>query len=419
VDDEPALHAQGVARAARRLDDLQRETGRASGVVLACLRVAEDHLEPAGFAADEGLAALARHPLVELLLGLHGGVEIVELHHPAVDPADGRVAAHHRHLASLALRGRHAMLQDHHDWHDAALDGLEGLEKDPLRHVTRRRVLRGDGREEAAEALLAQPGWNLDRLRAELAHEGRVRRPARHGDLAGEALEQHEAPRVEVGARRQRLAAQLLRRGVRRCPHELAAGGEAHGFRGERPSGEASEPEVEHLGVAPETGLRHHDVVGLHVAMDDRLCVRARERIQHLGHQVQRLARLEPPLGLENLAQRAARDVLEHRVEEPVAGLPRVDEPHHVGVREGGAEPHLAPEPLALILRVGRAPPLARAEDLERHILAGRQLAGAMHPPERTRAERREDLVPALEDGATAHARIGDHASSRCAQLPP
>ena len=218
----------------------------------------------------------------------------------------------------------------------------------------------------------------------------------RHG--ARQALQEDEPPRVEIRAGRRRLAAELLGRRVARRSHELARRGEAR----QRPvagvTRQAAQAEVEHERVPPRAGLRHHDVLGLQVAVDDAARVRAGERVEHLRHQVHGLAPAEAALAGEDLLQRRARHVLEDREEPAVLGFARVEQTDDVRVREPGAEPHLAPEALALVRDVGRPVVAPEAQDLDRDRLPRGALPCLVDAPEGPRAELGENLVSVLED---------------------
>src|SRR5207244_1537124 len=145
------------------------------------------------------------------------------------------------------------------------LDRTERFEQSLDRDVALLDGLRRHDLQDGPEALLADPAGDGHRLRTELAHDDVLAGGAANRDLAGQALEEDEPPRVEVGTRRRRLAAELLGRGVARGPRDLVA--RAGSDRRSVHLREASEAEVQHQGVSPDAGLRHHDVLGLEVAV--------------------------------------------------------------------------------------------------------------------------------------------------------
>ena len=150
--------------------------------------------------------------------------------------------------------------------------------------------------------------------------------------------------------------------------------------------------------------------------------MRARDGVEHLHHQAQRLTELEPSLGLQDLAQRGTGHVLEHGVQQALAELARVDEPHDVWVRERGAEPHLTAEALPLVLQLGWAVFLSDANGLQRDVLRGRQLPRPVHSTEAARADLAQDLVPILEAGSRPEGLSGlrrwGHAGRECGPEP-
>jgi hypothetical protein len=114
--------------------------------------------------------------------------------------------------------------------------------------------------------------------------------------------------------------------------------------------GEPAEPEVEDHGVPLQAGPGDHDVLGLEVAMDDALRVRAGQGVEHLRHEADRLALLQGALVVHHLAECCAGNEGEDGEQRPVAQLAGIAEADDVRMGEGGAEPHLAPEPLRVAL---------------------------------------------------------------------
>ena len=262
------------------------------------------------------------------MLGVQNLVHLLEIECPALEGRHREAAGHDGELAALALgealrvrslgRGRPL----------AHLDRAERLEQPLDRHVTLLDRLRGDDRKKPAESLLAQPRGDRDWLGPELSHDHvRARAPADR-QLPRETLEEDEAPRVEVRARRRRPTAELLGRRVARRAHHLVRLGDAWQRPALRLLGKAAEAEVEHERVPAYAGARHHDVVGLQVPVHHAARVRTREGIEDLHHQMDGVGHGELALGRENLAQGGTRHVFEHGVQHPVVGLARVNELH-------------------------------------------------------------------------------------------
>ena len=169
---------------------------------------------------------------------------------------------------------------------------------------------------------------------------------------------------------------------------------------------EAAEAEVEHQRVAAGAGVGDHDVLGLEVAMHDAARVGAAQRVEHVDHQVLGLRQTETTFGGQQLAQRLAGDELEDRVELTVLGLAAVDERDDVRMVELAAQLHLAAE-ARIVAAVVAVPVAQRTQHLDRDLLPGRQLAGAVDGREAAAARALDDLVAALEDVAGRQRRLG------------
>ena len=128
--------------------------------------------------------------------------------------------------------------------------------------------------------------------------------------------------------------------------------------------------------------------------------VRAPQGVEHLGHEVAGLGRVEPALLGEELGQVLPREELEDGVDDAPFGLPRVDEADDVGVVHLRADLHLALEAGDALLGGLRRGPVGQAQHLDRHGLARGQLPRLVHRPEAALAERALDLVPLAEDCA-------------------
>ena len=127
------------------------------------------------------------------------------------------------------------------------------------------------------------------------------------GAAARDHLVQHEAERVEVRARRDRAAQELLGGRV------AERADEALPRRARRCLVlEARDAEVEQLRQRLAVVVVEEDVVGLHVAVDDAVLVRARERIEQIGRDVHRVREREGLLALEQHAEVLPVELLHH-----------------------------------------------------------------------------------------------------------
>jgi hypothetical protein len=399
LEAEPALGLQTAGGAGRLPRDRERGARRAPGVVFARPRIPEDEEDTVGEHAGELPAGACRELGVDGVLRVERFVHLFRIDRTPRDGRDRQPAGHDGQLAALAVGQlvRPARLGPGRRL--AVLDRREGLEEAGNRHVALLDLLRGDDLEQPAERVSPEPAGNRDRVRPELLPEHVRPRSTPECDLARETLEQHETPRVEVRARRRRLTAELLGRGVAGRPHELARLREP----GQRPArgvlDEAAQTEVEHERMTPRSGLAQHDVVGLEVAVDDPVSVGAGERVEHLAHEPHRLADGKPTLGREHVAEGRAGNVLEDGVQHPVARLARVEETHDARVRHPGAELHLATEAPVLVVDVVQAVARVDAQDLDRDVPPGRELARLVDRGVAAVVDTRQDLVPALEDG--------------------
>jgi hypothetical protein len=129
--------------------------------------------------------------------------------------------------------------------------------------------------------------------------------------LSGEAFEQGEPPRVEIGSRGGRLAAELLGGGVSRGAERLVGAGDPRLGLALDGLQQRPDAEVEHHRVSSGAGGDHHDVGGLEIPVDHAGAVRARERVEDLCHQALRLGGLEAPLLGEHAPEIFARYVFE------------------------------------------------------------------------------------------------------------
>ena len=266
----------------------------------------------------------------------------------------------------------------------AALAGLERGD-----HARRVRVAAGG---------LLRGGAHRDR--GEPAGDGRVRRPrvghrlgavlhghgdeavAAEGQLPGQALVEHDAQRVDVGARVDRAAVGLLGREVVGAPDEHVGARDA-GLP-VRVEG-ARDPEVGEL-HGPVAG--EEDVLGLDVAVDHPLRLGVGQGAADLGADAGGLGGRQRPL-----APDARLEVLPlHELHDEVGALvvlAPVEQVHEVRVRQAGHQEGLAAEPLGVLL-VGQEP---RVQALHRHVAAQH---GVARSPDRRHSAAADQLVEAV-----------------------
>ena len=209
--------------------------------------------------------------------------------------------------------------------------------------------------------------------------------------VCGEQLEQEHAARVEVAARIDAGAADLLGRHVRRRADDDAR----RQLRGLRLLGQARETEVEDLHVIAEADLLpEHDVRGLDVAVDDAELVRVRDAGQGLLHDLDGARDRDRAL-VDQRLEIGAGDVVHHDVRLVVV---HADVEHRRAVRvlELGHRHRLELEPLA----AGQLVRQLVVEDLDRDDLAELQPLGAIDDTHRALSDRFQDLVATVEDGA-------------------
>ena len=327
---------------------------------------------------------------------------VVDLLHVAIAAAAGRngeAAAHDGQLAALALGRDRRRTADAAERRDA--DRRQHLQHRLGRGGAARRLLGGHRRQHRAERMDAQPLRNRHRIRPQLGEHDLLHRPAVHRQRAGQALEQDETPGVEIRARRHRFAAQLFRRGIAGRAEQLGGGGQSRQLPARRVGDDTGQPEVEHHGVAPRAGLREHDVVGLEIAVHDSLGVGAAQGVEHLAHEVDRLAGAERPFRRERLAQRRPRHQLEHGVQGRRVGPAGIDQADDVGMGERGAQLHLAAEALAARGTLRQRQIGRQTQQLDGDRLSGRQLHPADDAPEAADGELVADLVAVIERQST------------------
>ena len=146
--------------------------------------------------------------------------------------------------------------------------------------------------------------------------EGHIGCPRKRG-LPGQALVQHAGERVQVGARLDVVAGDLLRSDVLERADDITSGGDA----AER-AGPLGQPEVGEVAVLLARSARDQHVRRLHVPVHEPLLVSRVQRLRDLLEQRNRAARLERALRREQLPEIGALDVA-HREKEGTVHPPR------------------------------------------------------------------------------------------------
>ena len=186
-------------------------------------------------------------------------------------------------------------------------------------------------------------------------HRDRDRRVALERHAAREHLVEHDAERVDVGLRADAAPARLLGREVLGRADDRADLGHL------RVAG-VRDAEIGDLD-APVVADEH--VVRLDVAVHHAVLVRVAQAGEHLHRDRDRALRRQRPLGLDDLLERAALQVL-HRDVGPAVGLAAVVDGDDVGVVEARRGLRLAPEALDELAVLG----IALRHDLERDLAA-------------------------------------------------
>ena len=213
---------------------------------------------------------------------------------------------------------------------------------------------------------------------------------ARERDVAGEHLVQHDAERVEIGARIDGGAAGLLGREVLRRADDRSRLGHLRRTR-------ARDPEVGHLEAAVGAD---DDVVRLDVAVHDPVAVRERECAQDLARVLDRDRDRGRPVADEQLLQRAPFEVLHRDVVRPLR-VAAVEDRDDVRMVEARGALRLAAEALDELL-VGGMP---LVQQLQRHVPAQFLVLGEVHVGHPARAELALDHIAPVED--TVDERVG------------
>jgi hypothetical protein len=217
-----------------------------------------------------------------------------------------------------------------------------------------------------------------------------------NGTSPGQELVEDAAERVDVGLLVDGLAASLLGRDVVARSHDRA--GDRHPVDVER----VGDAEVGHL--RPPVAV-DQDILGLDVAVDEPVLVREREPAGDLECELDRFARFERPLLVEELLQVHAVDVFEDD-ELPTVLLAAVDHGDDVRMSELRDRASLAAE----ALDVGVVARELLVEDLQRNCAFEQLVVRPIDARHAARADELLELVPARDqfaDHAWKDARTG------------
>ena len=213
-----------------------------------------------------------------------------------------------------------------------------------------------DGVQVAGElgAGLARRGRLLVHVRPEESDVGcpRERR------LAGQALVEDAAERVQVGARVDVVPGDLLGRDVLQRADDVARRGDPA-----QRAGALGQAEVGEVTVLLAAGARDQDVRGLHVTVDEPLLVGRVQRLGNLLEQRDRANGVECAFLREQVSQIRAVDVA-HGEEQRAVLLSRVEDRDDMRVVERGGNARLAQEALAEAAVIGKV----GCDHLERHL---------------------------------------------------
>ncbi len=267
---------------------------------------------------------------------------------------------------------------------------LEGARQDVVEHRGQRAIdvaRRNDGRVHHAE----------HELREILAPEGRDPR---------EHLVEHDTQGKDVGAVIEGLPGHQLRRHVARRP-EHHPGGRLH-----RRIAQPRDPEIHDLHAAVG---QHHDVAGLHVAVDHPALVGDGEGLGDLGRDLHRFRRRERAAA-DEVAKLAPVEKL-HRDEGDVRFAAHVVDRDDGGMADAAGRARLLEEP-RLEMRsflVG-----AREGDrLDGHRAAQRRILRAVDHAHRPAAQLAQDAEAAEQPGSARGHRQNPRLRRRSRQIPP
>ncbi len=219
---------------------------------------------------------------------------------------------------------------------------------------------------------------------------------------AGDHLVEDAAHGVDVGAGRHLPRPGLLGGHVAGRADGDARAGEVQGWSAAAHA--LGDAEVQHLDeVRLIVDVHDHDVLGLHVAVDDALGVSLAQGAQDLPGDPHGARRIQRSLTGQEIIEGLALQVLHDQEQGPVVGLPEVDEANGVRVLEGGDGAGLFLEPRDL----GEVVQEALVEDLERHGAPHGELLGPIHGPHPPPPQHAVDAVAPHEGRAEQGVLVG------------
>jgi hypothetical protein len=341
-------------------------------------------LADARLALEEHELALARDDLVQARL---------DLAHLLGAPDEAR--ASRRRPAERGLLHLH---RAHHRRRARAARELDPVAPEAGRHVARalgpaRGILLEAAHHERLELLVdlgdhgaERRGRLVDDLVEDCLDLSAERRAPR------DALVEHRAERVDVDARLDGAPADLLGAQIRHGADERAGAREPLLRRAHR------EAEVRDADAQRVRGIaRDHDVLGLHVAVDDAERVGVVERLGHLHAEVHELAELERARS-EHVPEVRARDERHHE-EETVLVIAEIvdgDDARVIHLRDDARLPEEA------LLAIGRD----RADDLDRDLAIKERIARQIDDAHAAAAELLGHLVPVREPSTDHRPRV-------------
>jgi hypothetical protein len=401
-DHESAVDADLDLVAAHRSDDLQRRARSPPRIVLPRLRMAEAEQDPVAHARRLRSSPMRRELGAAVMPFAQRCIPLLDIGLPG-DRAQGNAAGDHRNGSSLAGEPDRLTIPRHLQL--AVRGPIERAHYALDLDVALLRVLPCQDLEQAPEPVRLQPARQRKLLPAtDDAHDAGVAIPFERVS-SQQTLDQDQSPRVQIRSLGGTPTGELLGRRVQRRAHELSSLRQDLRRLLATAVDEPAESEVQDQRVPTRTGVAQHHVRRLQVAVKNSVAMGARQRVQHLRHQVERFARVHRTFSSDHLRQRLARHVLEDDVERARLAAARVQQAHHVRVGQHPDQLHLALE--ASCVRTQRHGGLVAldAQDLQCDELAGRQLPRPIDSTEVSRAELRLDLVAIREDGTERRAR--------------